>query len=610
MHVKQEFQHFMFTIKKIATPILLLLSVLASTDTFASVDVNRHSDGDSTINDMSVWFDPSNELTVQQADTAWHNGEFSPLSSKGSTGLRQGAVWARFTLHNTERTPLTLHLEYVDHQVIGIQAFAQGNNAGMFEQIADLSLRKPFSTRQYPHHRFVFETQIPAGQSRVYYIKYISDGMGFTFPALRVWEPNHLRATQTIETSAIAFLLGGFFLMSIFAFVGGIATGERFFYIYSFYSLSKITAWATILGFTHQFILTTGFHWSYMSMTGAITIFFGLLFARNFLQTKEHTPRLDWVLLLMMANAIFLFVCAIFKLTTLTVVSITIALLLYPVMSVIGIRRWIQGSKEAAVFALAWSFLVIGLVVQALRDIGLVEHNFFNYYWPPFASYTEMVVIMAAMGVKVRGLRRQKDRAEQRYTEHLERSKAELEELVMERTRDLEQAKHKAEQEARTDALTGTRNRRSFFAESERLLQRCKTSDITFSLLMFDIDHFKSINDNFGHVMGDEALRAFATAIGSKLRDSDVFGRIGGEEFSLLLCGSKEEAMQTADRLRQEIADLHIDTPKGPLTLTTSVGVAHLTNETLLDELVNLADKALYSAKQSGRNKVVECDQN
>jgi len=257
---------------------------------------------------------------------------------------------------------------------------------------------------------------------------------------------------------------------------------------------------------------------------------------------------------------------------------------------------------------LAWSFLAAGLVFQAMRDLGFIEHNFINYYWPPFASYTEMVVIMVAMGLKVRLLRQQKLTAERKYNMELEQSKSRLEMLVKERTRDLEQEKQKAEMDAQTDSLTGTRNRRSFFIESEKLFSGLKTHSMQLSLLMFDIDNFKKINDTYGHAIGDEALKIFCKVISARVRETDIFARLGGEEFSLILVGSKEHGTQMAERLRAEICDIKIATPKGVLQFTTSIGLAHLSSETMIDDLMLQADAALYQAKNKGRNQVVECN--
>lgn len=556
-----------------------------------------------------ILYDPAKSYGLKEALAAQAEGKFEKLNTYGSTGLQPGAVWSSFTLQNTKPYPITVHIEYVDHQLIGLNVF-ENKRVDQYQQIADFRLDRPFAERDIQHNRFVFEVNLDANQQAKYLAKFSSDDKGYVFPDLRIWSPQSLRYAQTAEYSVSAFLFGGLFIMSAITLIGGIATGERFFFAYSAYSLSKIAAWATILGFTHQFLITDNFHWSYMSMTGAISICCAVIFARIFLQSKQFIPKIDILLKIMIANTLFLFFTGWFQLTSLAVISITIALLLYPVMGIAGLMRWYQGSKESGLFAIGWSILVLGLFVQALRDLGLVEHNFFYYYWPTVGSYTEMIVIMAAMGVKIRGLRRLKEEAEHRYTDELEHSKTRLEKLVTERTQDLEKAKFKAELEARTDSLTGTRNRRSFFADSEKILETKDSEDITFSLLMFDIDNFKNINDTYGHSVGDEALRHFAMAISKKIRDVDIFGRLGGEEFSLLLCGDDVDAVQTAERLREDISELKIDTPQGPLQFTTSIGVAHLKNETMIDELIQLADKALYEAKQKGRNRVVECSAN
>jgi diguanylate cyclase (GGDEF)-like protein len=123
---------------------------------------------------------------------------------------------------------------------------------------------------------------------------------------------------------------------------------------------------------------------------------------------------------------------------------------------------------------------------------------------------------------------------------------------------------------------------------------------------MFDIDHFKNINDTYGHATGDEALKKFTRVISEKIRGTDIFGRLGGEEFSLLLCGNKEHALQMAERLREDISAIKIDTPLGVLKFTTSIGIAHLCKEVVIEELLNEADRALYVAKESGRNKIIE----
>lgn len=595
-------------ILRIIVAVLLLFPQLVAASNIIDVDANE--DGRKVTGQSELWHDINNDHSLVEVEQLYLMGEFSPLKSAGSTGLQPGAFWSHFALRNITDQPLTLDLEYVDHQLIALDAYARVLGVdSTYWQVAGMAQTDPFSARPVSHNRFVVRITIPANQVMEMLVKYSSHQAGFVFPSMRIWSPDRLRVEHTKETSIIMFLFGGIFLMSIFAMVGAIATHDKTFLVYSIYAMSKIACWGTILGYTHQFIIQDHFHWRYMSISGAISIVCGIAFARTFLQSRKYIRKLDYVLIFMMCNALFLFVCALLELTALSVLSITIALLLYPMMSVAGLVRWRQGSTDAAVFALAWSFLVFGLVVQAIRDLGLVEHNVINYYWPAFASFFEMIGIMAAMGIKVRRLRMQKDHAERRYMEQLENSKAELEEQVLERTQELQKAKMEAEHEARTDPLTGIYNRRSFFIEASKRMNLASRKKEPLSLLMFDIDFFKSINDTFGHSMGDEALRQFSDTISNSLRESDVWGRLGGEEFALVLTEGKLGTLQTAERLREKIAGIEIHTSSGELRLTASVGVAYLTEETTIESLLNKADDALYRAKNQGRDQIIEYEQ-
>ena len=593
--------------------ILLLLLLIgssvwvraASAVTDSVIAVHAGENGAVRTGKAAVWHDPEAEDSIEQVWQHYQNGEFKALQTRDSTGLKRGAFWSYFALNNPSADTLRLHLEYIDHQLIHLSAYQRPQSEHtQFEEIADLSMLKPFDSRPVPHNRFVVEVVIPPYETHDFLINYRSDEAGFVTPSMRIWSPKQLRASQAIETNAIAFLFGGFFLMCIFALVAGIATNESAFYTYSVYSFSKIVVWATVLGYTHQYLIKENFHWSYISSTGAFSIMCGLVFARAFLQTGKYTPKLDYVLFFMMANAVFMCACGLLKQAELTVISITFALLLYPMLLLVAYQRWRQGSLEAGVFGLAWVLLVVGLVVQALRDMGFVPNNMLNYYWPPYASFVEMLTIMAAIGLKVRRLRQQKEQAEQRYTHQLEKSKAELEEEVRERTKALVEAKQLAEKEARTDALTGIHNRRSFFCEATLLITMARRKQHPLSLLLFDIDHFKNINDQFGHACGDKALKAFTDTILENIRAHDIFGRLGGEEFAVLLYEEREGAVELAQRLRHFVKKINIVTENSGFTFTTSIGVSYWQNQDDIEALLHKADNALYAAKNAGRDQV------
>jgi diguanylate cyclase (GGDEF)-like protein len=157
---------------------------------------------------------------------------------------------------------------------------------------------------------------------------------------------------------------------------------------------------------------------------------------------------------------------------------------------------------------------------------------------------------------------------------------------------------------ASMDPLTSMFNRRGFSEISSRLIEREAKAGRPVTALIFDIDHFKSINDRFGHPAGDEVLKLFATVVVNTLRISDLSGRIGGEEFAALLPCPLEEGVLAAERVREAFANSGIVVEDGPVDTTVSIGVAGGPAGTELEVLLAAADTALYQAKRSGRNRV------
>ncbi len=172
---------------------------------------------------------------------------------------------------------------------------------------------------------------------------------------------------------------------------------------------------------------------------------------------------------------------------------------------------------------------------------------------------------------------------------------------------ELFELKEKFKQLANTDPLTNLYNRRYFIREAEKEYQRAKRYSLSMTVISIDIDHFKSINDKLGHPAGDHVLIEVAKQLKASLRQTDIVARIGGEEFSILLPETpKEAAIAFAERIRKEQTELRITGDwQGTITLSVSVGVSSLTDsDTAFDTLFSRADKALYQAKNSGRNKV------
>ena len=168
------------------------------------------------------------------------------------------------------------------------------------------------------------------------------------------------------------------------------------------------------------------------------------------------------------------------------------------------------------------------------------------------------------------------------------------------------EANNRLEELAATDGLTGAMNRRRFFEVMEAEFVRARRYDHPLSVVMFDLDHFKRVNDRFGHADGDLALRHVAAMCMARQRAMDSFGRLGGEEFALLLPETgRDQARAVAERICVTLAKSPVTVSKGEVLLTLSAGVATIRNsDTNADALLRRADEALYGAKRNGRNQL------
>ncbi|MNF67564.1 putative diguanylate cyclase YedQ [compost metagenome] len=160
---------------------------------------------------------------------------------------------------------------------------------------------------------------------------------------------------------------------------------------------------------------------------------------------------------------------------------------------------------------------------------------------------------------------------------------------------------------AHHDHLTGVLNRAGFWPGAEQMAEKLERGKRPLAVCMLDLDNFKRINDRHGHEAGDKLLKAFTTTVSQHLRQEDLFGRMGGEEFAVLLPDTtRAQTLDVVERLREEVARLKVlDGEGNPVSVTVSIGIAcQHQGHFNLDRLLSLADQALYQAKHNGRNRV------
>jgi diguanylate cyclase (GGDEF)-like protein len=181
-----------------------------------------------------------------------------------------------------------------------------------------------------------------------------------------------------------------------------------------------------------------------------------------------------------------------------------------------------------------------------------------------------------------------------------------MREALYKRGNELKEAHARIQELAQVDELTGLLNRRYIIKSLNEEMARAQRTGVACSVAIIDIDFFKRINDQFGHPVGDEALRTFAVSLFANLRTIDKLGRYGGDEFLRILPDTaKDQAVRTLDRLRSIVSEMDWSELLGSMNLTMSAGIFSVRQEDSADDILTRADAALYRAKDAGRNRVV-----
>jgi len=309
------------------------------------------------------------------------------------------------------------------------------------------------------------------------------------------------------------------------------------------------------------------------------------------------------------------------------------------VLVVIGamVARVTLSNRPARLFMLGWMMYVSGAVVLGLNKFGLIRVNLLTENLILWGAVFDMILLCIALGDKFHEERNLKIRAQELAIKAVRRERNAkelavnkqtqarlalemaadaqreyaqlLERRVLERTQELQRTQVDLENISVQDALTKLKNRRYLLDRLQQELSHCSRNGKPFAIIMVDIDHFKQVNDTYGHLAGDECIRSVGRLMQEKLRSElDIVCRYGGEEFVLILPNTREgEAMFVADKLRAHVAQTPILCDSQRIMVTISVGVRIVEPNAVpdhADSVIEQADQALYQAKSQGRNCV------
>ena len=390
-------------------------------------------------------------------------------------------------------------------------------------------------------------------------------------------------AVASVHQRIIALVFGALMAMALSTLLVRFVLTDRLYPLYgTFFSLQALY----LVYFSGQ-----GFHWPILSLARpvssyawnvpvAIAAAAGSLFVREFANLRLFSPRVyrvfGWLAVAFVVLAIANVLRAVPELSPVIAAIGNLMFLGSAIFTlIVSYLAWRSGNRGAGWFLVAWALLFIFQILTALRLLYARADDAQGLLYYGLAPSMVAAAVLIALGTS-------------------------------DRVRAQSLALTEAERRAQTDPLTGVLNRRSLIERLDAASMRAQARGLPLSVLFIDLDHFKQVNDTFGHAAGDACLSGIIAPIQSELRISDVIGRYGGEEFVVILSGADAAAAQPiAERICRRVSEVRIAGFGAPIHLTCSIGVA--SSDTLGvwgQHLIAHADTAQYAAKRSGRNQV------
>ena len=563
---------------------------------------------------VSILEDPGGRLSL--ADVQNRGNEFRPAPVTGDAAINFGysssAWWLRVELEPDPAAPRDWLLEVSFPTLDSVEYFGP---EGAYMATGD---RLPFARRPLPHRNFVFPVRLGETGTGTVWLRVVSEGT-LTVP-LRLWQAGVFWPDSQASYAVLSVYFGMLLALALYNLLLWFSLRDHNYLTYVLFAASMAVGQLSLNGLGNQFLWPDWPTWGNLAFTVGFAAagLFGALFTRGFLETRRNLPRLDGAVTGLAALFAVCIVVALAAPYRLAAILTSLTGVTFAVVAVLaGLRCWRAGRPGASTFLLAWTVLLLGVAVVGLRNLNLLPTTFLSFYAMQMGSALEMLLLSFALADRINGLRRAKDAAQsealatkQQMVGALQRSEASLERRVAERTTELEEANARLRENelqlqalAHTDTLTGLATRLLFDARLEQSMQQARRSQGQTALLLVDLDHFKAINDSYGHAIGDEVLRSAAERFRAAVREVDTVARLGGDEFAIVLAaiGSAADADRMADKivagLREPMRVLGM-----PLEVTGSVGVAVFSGGDLSPaELVRRADRAMYAAKEAGR---------
>ena len=549
---------------------------------------------------------------VDTPDDAWRKiaaGGFQPVpKDKTAFGFQQGAYW--FHAEVVNREPAELHWMLVLRFALldRIDLFVRYPDGRIVQQASGDFL--PFSARSIPYRHPNFRIELPADQTVEVLVRAQSQS-SMQIP-LDLYTP----AAFTSLSRDSQFVMGVYYGILLALFVYNLVLWLTLRDASYFWYLFHISAFGLVLftlnGYSFEYLWPDNPWLANVAVPLSICLaIIGMQqFARTFLELPKRFPRGNLISIAVIGICVALGLASLtlpYRISTPWATRTVIISVLWTVIAAVVVLR--RGYMPARLFLVAWAVFLSGTATIAALAFGLVPKNMLTEYGVQIGSALEMLLLSIALSYRYASLRNENERIAAEANQQLERKVAQRTQEVRSTLMQLEDAHRRLHDSSRRDGLTGLYNRTHFHENFELLLKQSRDGGQPVSLLMIDLDHFKSINDRYGHLVGDDCLRWAAQRIGQSLRahETSLLARFGGEEFVVVLPGHDlRSAVGVAEALRRRLVEEPCSSGAHRLRVSASIGVHTVEPDADIDSdaALSVADQALYSAKANGRDCV------
>lgn len=569
--------------------------------------------------------DAGTQLDIQQLQAPEIQARFQPAHGKASVGQSPNPWWIRVKLQRTHDAPASWWLEVGSVTLKDLRLYLPDGNGGW--QARQSGERVGFNDgRDYPYRRMLFRLPPLDDQQAVTVYLRSYDPAGNSFP-LKVWQLDALQEQAVGENLFLGLVYGVILAMLLYNLFIFLSLRDTAYFWYVMTTSGALLMILAMTGHGFQYLWPGGPvpFWLDRISIPALWGFSACRFTQTLLQTRRFVP---W------AHRLLTFACVLYGLAVLlnafgwrafgAWVFVALAFTAIPASLWASFGRWRQGYFPAVLYLLGFGVILGSVNLLLLRATGVVQPAAWNAFAFPLAVAAESILFSFALAYRIQILKQERaaalehaDREKSERLRHIQASAEQLSLAVEARTAELAEAnRHLSAQEVELkqaafhDPLTELPNRRFLIERIEQAMSEARQRGESVALLLIDLDHFKPINDGYGHDAGDLLLRTLGQRLRSLVRSSDMAARLGGDEFAVLLTGpdAEQDAAPIAERLLNELSRPVLYRGVG-LAVTVSVGAAFFPRHAdEFSQLYKAADEALYQAKQRGRANWVQQD--